>query len=382
MVLKDFDLIVVGGGLAGSLVAFRCAAVRPSFRALILEQGPSLGGNHTWSFHGSDVGSALEWLLPFVKASWPTQRVSFPRFERKMDSAYYSIRSQDLHREVLRKLGPSSIRFGVQATGICENQVKVGSETISAELVLDARGVGFGAPGPFGYQKFLGQDLLLEHPHGVTEPLLMDVKVPQTDGFRFFYLLPWSAHQILVEDTHYSDSPDLNEGVYRSEILRYVEARGWKVAKVLHEEVGSLPIPLKRELGWECPPNAIGVRAGLFHPTTGYSFLDAVRSAEWIRNALAAGPWDNGAWEKYRAGQIRGRWFFRYLNRMFFGGVPPHLRYTLIERFYRLPLKLVKQFYSSQMPWRNYLVLLLWGKPPLPIYKALRLFAEPKENNV
>jgi lycopene beta-cyclase len=373
---------VVGGGLAGSLVAFRCASIRPSFRLLILERGKALGGNHTWSFHGSDVGDALAWLRPFVKASWPSQRVCFPRFDRSLDSDYYSIRSQDLHREVLHKLGPDRVRFGAEVTAISETHVQVGSEKLSAKLVLDARGIAFGAPGPFGYQKFLGQDLLLTEPHGLTEPLLMDAKVPQTDGFRFFYLLPWTADQLLVEDTHYSDSPDLDEANYRVEIQRYVEARGWKIEQVLHEEVGSLPIPLKRKLGWDSLPNAIGVRAGLFHPTTGYSFLDAVRSAEWIRKALAAGPWDSGAWMKYRTGLIRNRWFFRYLNRMFFGGVPPHLRYTLIERFYRLPLNLVKQFYSSEMPWRNYLVLLLWGKPPLPISKAVRLFAEPKETYV
>lgn len=380
--MKDYDLIIVGGGLAGSLVAFRCAEIRTSFRTLLLESGPTLGGNHTWSFHGSDVGSSLTWLRPFVKASWPTQKVSFPRFERKLDSDYYSIRSKDLHRVVLNKLGPSSVRFGAEVTALSGSHVEIGAEKLTAELVLDARGIRFGAPGVFGYQKFLGQDLLLENPHGLTEPLLMDVRVPQVDGFRFFYLLPWTEKELLVEDTHYSDSPEVDKELYRSEISRYVEARGWKVQKVLHEEVGSLPIPLKRDLGWETAPNAIGVRAGLFHPTTGYSFLDAVRTAEWFRKTLSSGQWDPSSWSKHRAAQIRGRWFYRYLNRMFFGGVPSALRYTLIERFYRLPLKLVKQFYASEMPWRNYLVLLLWGKPPLPIFKAVRLFTEPKDHYV
>ncbi|MGE0744548.1 MAG: lycopene cyclase family protein, partial [Rhodospirillales bacterium] len=39
------DLILVGGGLANGLIAYRLASLRTSLRVLVVEAGPSLGGN-------------------------------------------------------------------------------------------------------------------------------------------------------------------------------------------------------------------------------------------------------------------------------------------------------------------------------------------------
>ena len=49
------DLVLVGGGLANGLLAARLTQLRPELRVQLLEAGPVLGGNHTWSFHGTDV---------------------------------------------------------------------------------------------------------------------------------------------------------------------------------------------------------------------------------------------------------------------------------------------------------------------------------------
>ena len=53
------DLILVGGGLANTLIALRLSDALPEIKIMILEQGPALGGNHTWSFHGSDLSLSL-----------------------------------------------------------------------------------------------------------------------------------------------------------------------------------------------------------------------------------------------------------------------------------------------------------------------------------
>ena len=57
-----YDLILVGGGLANGLIAWRLQQLRPQWRVLCLEQGPVLGGNHTWSFHDADLtAEQLRW---------------------------------------------------------------------------------------------------------------------------------------------------------------------------------------------------------------------------------------------------------------------------------------------------------------------------------
>jgi lycopene beta-cyclase len=49
------DVALVGGGLANSLLAYRLRELRPELDLVVVERGPELGGNHTWSFHDSDL---------------------------------------------------------------------------------------------------------------------------------------------------------------------------------------------------------------------------------------------------------------------------------------------------------------------------------------
>ena len=48
-------LIIVGGGLAGSLAALAIAEARPDVPLLLIEAGDRFGGNHTWSYFDGDV---------------------------------------------------------------------------------------------------------------------------------------------------------------------------------------------------------------------------------------------------------------------------------------------------------------------------------------
>ena len=42
-----YDLILVGGGLANGLIAWRLRMQRPELNILLLESGERIGGNHT-----------------------------------------------------------------------------------------------------------------------------------------------------------------------------------------------------------------------------------------------------------------------------------------------------------------------------------------------
>jgi lycopene beta-cyclase len=376
--LKDLDFIIVGGGLAGCLLALRLSQLKSKPRWILLEQSGTLGGNHTWSFHASDIGQSMEWVRPLVRTTWKRHVVQFPELRRELHSEYCSVRSSDMHRTVIQTLGTSRIRFNTTVHSVTDQSVAMASgETLSAKSVLDARGIAFGEAGLCGYQKFVGIDFELESPHGLSAPVLMDACVPQEDGFRFFYLLPWSETRVLVEDTRYSDSAHVDVQAYRREIENYVARRGWKVKSIAHEEVGSLPIPFVKDLPW-VRPGSLGMRSGLFHPTTGYSFPDAVRSAEWIAGNFDRGTWDQKAWNRACEHTASQRAFYRFLNRALFKGTVPELRYRFIQRFYRLPNALVRKFYASQLSALDCLLVMLWGKPPLALTKAFSLLLEPK----
>ena len=42
------DVLLVGGGLASSLIALRLKRSRPTLRIIMLERDAHIGGEHTW----------------------------------------------------------------------------------------------------------------------------------------------------------------------------------------------------------------------------------------------------------------------------------------------------------------------------------------------
>ena len=142
-----------------------------------------------------------------------------------------------------------------------------GGGRIAAKAVIDARGPGDLRALDLGWQKFVGQLLRLDAPHGLRRPVVMDATVPQIDGYRFVYLLPFDAHSVFVEDTYYSDSPDLDLPALTGRIADYARARGWRVAAAERTEAGVLPVVVKGDLEAYWPrPAGMARRPGCARP--------------------------------------------------------------------------------------------------------------------
>jgi len=230
--------------------------------------------------------------------------------------------------------------------------------------VLDARGPESNAPVRAGYQKFVGLELALQSDGPWTRPLLMDATVSQSDGYRFVYVLPFAARQVLVEDTTYSSRSWLDSFEIERRILAYVTAHGASVARVLRRETGVLPLPLDGEV--DVPragaPIAVGYRGGFFHPVTGYSLPLAARLA--LAVAKARRPEETAAVVRALARKLEPqRRFGQLLNRLMFEAMPPASRWTALDRFYRLPEATIARFYASASTWGDRARILL-GRPP------------------
>ncbi len=367
----QLDLVLVGGGLANGLLADRLKATRPEVSFVLLEAGPSLGANHTWSFHGTDVSAGQRaWLEPMCSMNWHSHEVLLPGVKRTLGGGYHSIRSSDFDRHLREELADRvRTRSPVASVGATHVVLATG-ERLEAKAVIDGRGTNFEFP--CGYQKFLGQDLVLEQPHGLTQPLLMDATVEQLDGYRFIYVLPWSDRHVLVEDTYYSDTADLNLPALRERIAAWVTARGWKVSQVVREEAASLPIPVAGEAPRFDRP-VVGVAAGLFHATTGYSLSIAAEIAERICQskdlsapALTAllGELSRRHWES--------QGFFRVLNKMMFRGAKPAERVRIFSAFYQHDEGVISRFYAGKLSLKDKLVAMRRGIGTMPALDALK----------
>ena len=375
------DLAIVGGGLAGGLTAYALSVTRPALTVRLIDPGETFGGNHVWSFFTTDIAPQDRWIVePFIDHRWAGYDVAFPAFARAFDNEYNSIRSQRFDRHLRAKLTADAPLRG-EAVDLTPTSVTLSDQTkVRAKGVIDCRGVADLSTLKFGWQKFIGQEFRTARPHGLTRPIVMDASVPQIDGYRFVYVLPFGEDRIFIEDTYYSDGPEIDRPAFAARIADYAAAKGWDIAELVHQEIGALPVTTGGdfEAYWASGGAAgkIGVRAGLFHPTTGFSLPDAVRVAALVAklpdlsgDAIAA------ALRAYARQSWADGGFYRFLDRMLFHAATPDTRYAVLQRFYGLPMPLISRFYARRTTLLDK-ARILTGRPPVPIGRAMQAMLE------
>ena len=370
-------LIIVGGGLAGSLAALAIAERRPDVPLLLVEAATNFGGNHVWSYFDGDVeGDELALVKAMKPIRWPTHMVRFPGRNRTLGFGYNSVHSEELDALVRQRLGASQYRLNTAVSALAHDGITLADGTrIAAAGVIDARGPDGPMPGlELAWQKFVGVEY--DAPgHGLSAPVIMDATVDQAEGYRFVYSLPFSPDRLLVEDTYYTDDAALDTAALGQRIADYVTAQGW-TGTPSRQEIGVLPILLggNPDTFWPAadPVARLGLKGGFFHPTTGYSLPLAAANAV----ALARLPDLDGqaiaAWTRARfLDHWRGGGFYRLLNRLLFRAARPEERFEVFTHFYRLDEALVSRFFAGRLTALDKLRILT-GKPPVPVSKALK----------
>lgn len=368
------DIAIAGGGLAGCLIALALAARQPQLDVRIVETGATLGGNHVWSFFDSDVAEADRWIVaPLIVHHWAGYDVHFPKFSRTLDAGYNSITSDRLDAHVRAVLLPERILRAEVREVTPEQIVLAGGGAITARRVIDARGPGDLSTLKLGWQKFVGQRVRVPGGHGLTRPIVMDATVEQIDGYRFVYCLPFDAETVFIEDTYYSDAPDLDVTAIRERIIAYAAAKGWQTNGGGHEETGVLPVIVGGDFDayWRSTGTGMakaGIRSGMCQPTTGYTLPDAVRLASRLATDPDLTP---AQFEAMARTHWQARGYYRMLDAMLFGAAEPDRRYRIFERFYGLSAMLIDRFYAGQSTLIDK-ARILTGKPPVPIGRAIR----------
>jgi len=389
-----FDVVIVGGGLAGGLSALALHQSRPTFRIALIEAGQEFGGNHRWSWFDSDLNARGKALMePFRKTQWPSgYLVKFPQFERHLDTQYSSLSSSDFHEALTRLLPSEALYPGRTANVLDETGVTLDDGTrLNARLVVDCRNFQPSEHLSGGWQIFMGRHIRLNRPHGIKHPVIMDANVDQLapsgnggDGngqghgaYRFVYVLPLSAHDVFVEDTYYADIAKLDRSALSERIDQYAHQNGWHKGTSIGHETGLLPVltggdfhAYQEEM--RIPGVVVsGARGGFTHPLTSYTMPMAVENALALADDadLPAGQMV-AIFESRARNHWKNTGYYRLLARLLFFAAEPSKRFIIFQRFYRLSQGLIERFYAARSTFQDR-ARILWGKPPVSIPHAM-----------
>lgn len=395
------DVVIVGGGLAGGLIALALHRHAPGCRFAVVEAGRTLGGHHRWSWFETDIPAHERALVAgFQLNGWNEgYDITFPAYGRTLPTGYRSLASAEFHRALMAELPADRVMLETRAASLNAGGVTLADGTrIAARRVIDCRPFRSSKALSGGWQVFLGQHFKCEKPHGLTRPVIMDASVDQLaphgngEAYRFVYVLPLSDDEVFIEDTYYADQPKMDAEVLKGRVAEYAHCHGWK-GEVVDQEAGILPVISGGDFAAATAEVAIpgvalaGARGGFSHPLTSYTIPFAASNALAIAKLVARRPDISGEeLSAFCQRRARRHWrataYYRMLSRMLFEAAEPGKRVIVFEHFYALKGNLVERFYAGRSTWPDRLRILT-GKPPVAIPRAIRaLFSSGKPLNM
>jgi len=377
---RGCDIAIVGGGLAGGLIALALAEKRPQVSVRLIEAGPAPGGNHRWGWFGTDLsheGKAL--MKRFTVTRWNEgYDVAFPDYRHHVRTRYRSLSPQDFAAGLAAMLPAGAILVNSPAASFDAAGVTLASgERVAAGAVIDCREFAPTANLSGGWQVVLGRYLRTSRPHRVKRPMIMDATVGQSRSFRFVCVLPLGECELFLEDTYYQDSPVLDHDASMRRLDRYAGRRGWN-GEMTGGETAVLPVISGGDFAaWQDERRIDGVaragaHAGFVHPLTGYTVPFAVETALAVARAkdlsgsALAAMLDERAQAHWHATR-----YYRRLGSMLFGAARANKRWKVFERFFHLPSARIERLFAARST-RFDRLRIVCGKPPVPPLRALR----------
>ena len=302
--LMTFDIIIVGGGLSGLALAAELA--RPVFstlRVLVLEQRKSYTRDRTWSYwktlHGAPHRySHLErqqWCNWRVRQDVRPDQQAYPTVTKTGRTASYcSLDGDQFYLAAQHTISESAnvelrlntgIRQIAGGNGGMPSVETIDGEVIHAAWVFDARPRAQKSENGL-VQQFSGIEIKTDN--DVFDPATVELMHfhPSRDGLHFFYILPYSPRNALVETTWISPAslkPD-----FQAELTDFIASLlGPTAYEVVYEERGSLDLGLHNNV----PDRTshvipLGRRAGTLRASTGYAFLETLAHVDKIAMSL------------------------------------------------------------------------------------------------
>lgn len=374
---KQYDFIIAGAGAAGLSLAYQLnhSPLRHK-RILLIDQSLKQADDRTWCFWAKTAGD----FAPIVRKSWDKIWFRSPQFSQCIALApyrYFMISGIDFYNYVLDDLRQNpniDIKLGVKASAP-QNEDGAASIWVDGEK-YQAHWL-FNSFYKFPQQQKAGYHYFKQHFKGLViktaqdcfDPdaaTFMDFRIPQAGEARFFYILPQSKRQALVEFTIFSEQL-LTQKAYdqalEDYLANYLQIQDYEVLK---EEFGIIPmVDEGKEIRQGDHILNIGTKGGYTKASTGFSFHNIQKNSRAILQSLQQYGHPFALPPAAKRFQVYDSMLLRLMRK-----AQPEARDLFAIMFQKHPVARIFRFLDEESYFTEEL-LIMAKMPPLPFLKAL-----------
>jgi len=290
--MTEYDYAIAGAGLAGLSLSKSIIQSAGCSTLALIEPRTEYKRDHIWGFW-NNVVTALH--VP-LKKQWQKWKVKYGGKTSLCCSTLYpycAVVSEDYYEQalaILRDADGTDLHLGESLAGVHYNKKNVTLETdrrtLSCRLLFDSR------PPPFAAaefkQDFFGIQIRTTRAEFDEACVtLMDFKQePVSKGFHFYYVLPFSTREALVESV-YIGLDEISQEEHRRLVLKYLKSEfGIELFEEVNTERGCIPMHSVAMKQADPRHYSIGMRGGLIRSSTGYAFAAIHQFSNKIAQSL------------------------------------------------------------------------------------------------
>jgi lycopene beta-cyclase len=377
--MNHFDYIIIGGGCAGLSLAYQLnKSTLKNKKVLIIDKEKKNKNDRTWCFW-TDESTAFDHI---VYRSWKTIEFlsdDFILHAPLKNFTYKMIRGIDFYQEALSEISQNT-NFQLVHDDVIELKevngkvsIKTHNQTYTADWAFESRfdNSRFSPEMPQNHyltQHFKGWIVETQANVFDTNKIRMfDFRTEQKQEVRFFYVLPFSDKEALVEYTLFSkhliaqEEYDQNLKEYLSNHLRI---SNYHIKEV---EFGTIPMTdykFQRKLGDRIM--SIGVGGGRAKPSTGYAFLRIQQDSSKIVKSLEQKGQPFYKEDKGKQFEIYDAMILNIMNRK-----GESIKEIFTALFKNNPVERILLFLNEKTNFFSD-ILIMSSVPPLPFLKSIR----------
>jgi lycopene beta-cyclase len=288
--MKEFDYIILGGGLSGLSLAYemnRQGCLKEK-TLCVIEKRKEYIRDKSWCYWDFDNNKFKDCVIK----SWEDFSITLNDKTVTVNcnkTPYRAIDSKKFYEFTINQIKSNN---NISIIMDCDVQL-VGEEFIETDkgnykggFVFDSL-IDLNRYDSLMYQHFFGCEIETEIEYFNDEIVdLMNFDCSQNGGLHFFYTLPFSRTKALIETTWYSKSIKSKED-YQNEMNDYL-TRKKIVGKINYTEYGAIPLdlPFIKKNNLTEKYLRIGIAGNLTRASTGYTFQAIQTFSEQIANSM------------------------------------------------------------------------------------------------